>query len=464
MGYSPNPSQARIHRSQATVLQLVGAEGAGKSYVSAGEITACVPWAKLVYLIGQTYDNTHPEFNYLVENLSKLGALDINRVNQPKQGSWELVTRTGCQVTTLSVDRGASSIIAKGEQPDIICLTEAGIINSYSVLLASVRRATRARRGRGRVILVGTLKDNCGWYAGMVDELSAQGNAWQGETFSLPAWTNTVLYPLGRDDPEIKRLEAILPEDEFARTVAAEKVPSRALVFAREFSWSRNARACPFDPLLPVTLWVDPGYHPSAYAVLAVQFHGYEVWHFDEIYLHFHTHEQIIRIAKQAAWWPNVERIVIDYAGRQHHAQQSAEDVWASLAGMRPRSQPVGVLDGIDRHATFLNGVAGPRLFHDPDRCKSTLAEYGQYKKPTDRDGNPTDDMPVDKDNHAMKAIAYGLVDRFGFVEGGRRRRMTSSQVDWYAQPGAAGGPEQPARTDEEIERLLKTYDDQQHF
>lgn len=453
MGHDPNPSQARIHSSQATVLQLVGAEGAGKSHVSAAEITACVPWSKLVYLVGQTYDNTHPEFNYLVQNLTELGALEAKRVSQPKQGSWSLDTQTGCRVVTLSVDRGASSIIAKGEQPDIICLTEAGIIDSYSVLLAAVRRATRAR---GRVIMVGTLKDNFGWYAGLVDELSAKGNAWDGETYSLPAWTNRVLYPLGRDDPEIKRLESILPEDEFKRTVAAEKVASRALVFAREFSWSRNARSCPFDPRLPVTVWFDPGYYPSTYAVLAVQFHGQEVWHFDEIYVNFHTHEQVIGIAQQREWWPNVERLVADVAVRQHNAQKSAEEVWASLTGLRPRSQPVGILDGIDRHKTFLNGVGGPRLFHDPDRCKHTLAEYGQYKKPTDRDGNPTDDKPVDKHNHAMKAIAYGLVDKYGFVKGGRQ--MKSARVDFYGQAPQLGSAPAPARTDEQIEQLLDEY------
>lgn len=417
IGHQPFPMQEPIHMSRATVLQVVGAEGGGKSHVAASELTACVPWAKLIYLIGQTYDNTHPEFNYIVQNLMRVGNIDPANVSQPKQGSWSLTTRTGCRIVTLSVERGASSIIARGEQPDIICLTEAGIINSYSVVLAATRRATRSR---GRVILVGTLKDNFGWYAGLVDELQAEGNAWDGETFSLPAWANTSLYPGGKDDPEIVRLRAILPEDEFSRTVAAEKVPSRALVFAREFAWGRNARPCAYDPTMPVTLWIDPGYHPSAYAVLAVQFHGPEVWHFDEIYLNFHTHEQVIAIAKEREWWPQVERIVMDYAGRQHHAQKSAEEIWTSLTGTRPRSQPVGVLDGIDRHKTFLNGAARPRLFHDPDNCKMTLAEYGQYKKPTDRDGNPTDDKPVDKDNHAMKAIAYGLVDQFGFVEGSR--------------------------------------------
>lgn len=408
--YRPTPRQADFHASYATVLQLVGAEGAGKSQVTAAEITACVPWSDLVYLVGQTYDNTHPEFNYLVEMLMSLGALDIDQVSQPKQGSWEMTTVTGCRIVTLSVERGAASIIARGEQPDIIALCEAGIITSYGVFLSAVRRA---RRRRGRVILVGTLKDDFGWYASLVDELTPAGNVWRGETVNLPAWTNTHLYPGGRDDPEIKYLEATMPPDEFLRTVAAEKVPSRALIFP-EFSYSQHVRDCPYDPDLPVYIWIDPGYYPSAYVVLAAQFHGPEVWLIDELYLHQHTHQQVIDQARKRRWWSNVRRAVIDFAGRQHHSEKSAEEVWRHYAGIKPASQQVGILDGIARHRSFLGPT--PRLFHDP-RCAGTLAEYKQYKRPTDRDGHPTADLPRDQHNHAMKAIAYGLVDRFGFVE-----------------------------------------------
>ncbi len=410
MGYSPNKSQFQIHTKTPTVCQIVGAEGAGKSHVTAAEVTACLPWSKLVYLVGQTYDNAHVEFNYIVENLLAIGAIKLGNVSNPRQGSWEMTTKTGCRIVTLSVERGASSIIAKGEQPDIFAILEAGIINSFSVFLASVRRATRAR---GRVILSGTLKDNFGWYASLVDELAPTANAWQGRTYSLPAWTNEILYPGGRNDPEILRLESILPEDEFKRTVAAERVPSRALIFP-EFSYAKNVKPCPFNPAEPVHLWIDPGYFPSAYAVCPVQFHGPEVWQIDEVYLHHHTHEQVIEVCKGREWWANVQRAVMDIAGKQHHAEDSAVEVWQGITGLTIHSQKIGVLDGISRHRSFLGPLA--RLFHDPS-CKNTLTEYKLYKRRTDRDGNPTSDEPMDRDNHAMKALAYGLIDRFGFAD-----------------------------------------------
>lgn len=428
IAYTPTPLQAPIHDSRGRVTQIVGAEGGGKSQVTASEIAARVPWCKLVYLIGQTYDNAKREFEYLVEQLSLLGALDPRCVSQPQQGHWTMTTRTGCRIVTLSVERGAAAVIARGEEPDIICLCEAGVITSYSVFLAAVRRATRAN---GWVALSGSLRDNFGWYAALVDELAAPDNPWGGETYSLPAWSNTYLYPLGEDDPEIKRLRLVLPDDEFQRTVAAKRVPSKALVFP-EFSYAANVRPCPFDPDLPVHIWIDPGYRPSVYAVIPVQFHGPEVWQIDEIYLNDHTHSEVIKVCKKRPWWGNVRRAVIDFAGRQHHAEKSAEEVWLSEAGKRCHSQQVGVLDGISRHRSFLGRPARPeqgleavpaRLFHDP-RCKYSLEEYKQYRRKTDRDGNPTSDEPIDAHNHAMKAIAYGLVDKFGLVD--NRRTSTA--------------------------------------
>lgn len=418
VGYHPTAMQVPIHRATGDVIQVVGAEGAGKSQVAASEITARIAWSKLVYLVGQTYDNARREFEYLIEQLSTLGAVDPRSISQPQQGSWTLTARTGCRIVTLSVERGATGVIARGEQPDIICLCEAGVIGSYSVFTAAVRRATRAR---GIVLLVGTLKDNFGWYAALSDELQAPGNPWRGNTFSLPAWSNLHLYPGGEHDPEIERLRTLLTADEFDRTVAAKRVPSQALIFP-EFTYSAHVRPCLFDPFIPVHIWIDPGYYPSAYVVLFVQYHNREVWIIDEIYLNYHTHEQVIAIAQAKPYWRNVERAVIDFAGRQHHAEKSAEEVWETLTGIRPYSQQVGILDGIARHRTFLRGDVGtdskphPRLFHDPG-CKGTLEEYKKYKRPTDRDGNATADMPRDEHNHSMKAIAYGLVDQFGFVD-----------------------------------------------
>ena len=103
LNYTPNPYQWPIHRSPADVVQLVGAEGAGKSHVAASELVANVPWCNLIYIVGQNYTNTHAEFNYMVQFLLQLGAVKIDAISTPKQGAWTMQTLTGCTIKTLSV-------------------------------------------------------------------------------------------------------------------------------------------------------------------------------------------------------------------------------------------------------------------------------------------------------------------------------------------------------------------------
>jgi len=37
------------------------------------------------------------------------------------------------------------------------------------------------------------------------------------------------------------------------------------------------------------------------------------------------------------------------------------------------------------------------------------------YRWKTDREGNIVGDVPEDKYNHGIKAVIYGLIDRFGY-------------------------------------------------
>ena len=413
IGYSPFPEQLPFHQSDKDVIQFIGGEGAGKSQVPSNEVIACSLHSDLVYLIGETYTNSRKEFQYIRDGLMKLGAVKLSDVSFPKTGKCSLTTLTGCRIETLSAQEGASAVIATGEEADIYLLTEAGIIESYLLFTACVRRATR---NQGRVILSGTMSDNFGWYASLVDELRVPDNIFRGETFTLPSWINTILYPLGENDPEIIRLKSILSEDEFNRTIAAIRSIPPALIFGNDFSYSKNVRPCPYNPQLPVTISFDPGYSVSAYAVGVFQFPksptGDEIIEqIDELYLYGHTHKMVCDIIKSRPYWGNVERLVSDVAARQHQASESGEEVWKFETGLYVHNQSIKVLDGINAHKSALH-----RLYHDPS-CKYTLQEYNLYRRPTDRDGNPTSDKPLDKDNHAMKMIAYMLVDRYGFIE-----------------------------------------------
>jgi hypothetical protein len=67
-----------------------------------------------------------------------------------------------------------------------------------------------------------------------------------------------------------------------------------------------------------------------------------------------------------------------------------------------------------------------PGVVFDPS-MKGILSNFGAYPDPfdgqtrvyrwkQDRDGQVYGNVPEDKHNHGIKALGYGLVDRFGYV------------------------------------------------
>ena len=66
-----------------------------------------------------------------------------------------------------------------------------------------------------------------------------------------------------------------------------------------------------------------------------------------------------------------------------------------------------------------------PKLVISP-HCQGVLSEFGAapnpfdgqtraYRWKTDRDGAIVGDTPEDKYNHAIKALIYGIVDKYGY-------------------------------------------------
>jgi hypothetical protein len=98
----------------------------------------------------------------------------------------------------------------------------------------------------------------------------------------------------------------------------------------------------------------------------------------------------------------------------------SHADIWYRDTKLPVYWNTVSVADGILRHKTFLmpQALSGkPRLYHDP-RCRSTIWEYGNYRYQETKENRPERELPLDANNHSMKAIAYGLIATFGLVDG----------------------------------------------
>jgi hypothetical protein len=248
---------------------------------------------------------------------------------------------------------------------------------------------------------------------------------------SLPTWSNTKIFPGGRTDPEILKLEAMSTKEWFLERYGGVPCPPKGRVFD-EFSMKIHTGTggmFEFDPSLPTLLWVDPGF-ASAYAVEVAQIHVDDVYLVDEIYEQGMITSDIIKIAQTRPWWSNVKGGAIDVAAKQHQGTVPVADIWASEGKVVLGSQRVEIRDGIERVKNFL--IVNPktnasRLHINASRCKGIISEMGGCPSPIsnqtavyswkkDREGNIVGETPEDRNNHGVKAVAYGLINSFGYT------------------------------------------------
>lgn len=416
--YLPNPLALQAHDAPNRVVMVAGGERAGKSFSAAMEALphALLP-KSLGWIVGPTYDLARPEFGYVADALSNMRGLNLLAdLSFPRQGAAALKTITGGEVLTRSAD---DPIKLAARAPDWILMCEAAQM-SYEVFL---RLRGRIAEKRGWLWISGTFEGSLGWYPEYWQRWQGD-NVEQARSFSLPTWSNTRLFPDGERDAEILALKAAYPSDVFQERFGAIPCAPSNLVL-KEFSHVEHVRPAPYWKQdadwenLPVELWIDPG-GAGHYAVLAVQVRDHVVQQIDEVCVEYGVAEEIIGICQQRAWWHLVKLGVMDIAGQSKDGRESHADIWKRVARIPIGAKRVAVTDGIQRHRTFLrNTLTGePDLFHDP-RCKYTIREYGLYKRNVDTG------KVIDKDNHAMKALAYGLVYHFGLAEPTFQRMRT---------------------------------------
>ena len=155
----------------------------------------------------------------------------------------------------------------------------------------------------------------------------------------------------------------------------------------------------------------------------------------DRIYVQNRIVQDIIPEAMANPLWKYINLEgggVIDNAGKQHHANKSQVDLWLEIGKIKLGSQYVHLKTLIETVRFRLrkeNPTHGPLIFFNhhmttqktPDgMAQDVLAEFELWKWPrrlADPHAN-TPVNPIDRNNDFIKALGYGLVDRYGaYVE-----------------------------------------------
>jgi hypothetical protein len=411
-----------------------GGERGGKSFVAAQYYNTRFWEGTLYWVVGKDYDRCHAEFEYIAQAMLKLEAVRPDDIHMPQNGQWIMTLKTGTVIKTWSLK---DWLKVGSEAPDGIIICEVAQI----ALQEYKRLCDRTAEKRGWVVGTGTFEGSIGWYPELWKQYQLPGQ--QGKSFSIPTWSNLQKFPGGIDDPEIQRLKANHPEDYFLERFGGVPCPPKGLVFPL-FRYLTHVRELAVQDA-PVYLWIDPGY-AGAYAVEVIQVFEDAVYVVDEIYEQGLVTEQIIDLCLQKSWWPLVKGGAVDIAALQHQAMPAVAEVWVKKAKLRLATNKVEIDQGRDRLNTFLNVNPidhAPRFFVD-SHCYGLLSEFGVCPNPhtgqtapymwkKDRTGTIViGSEPEDKNNHAIKAVIYGLIDKFGYVS----RDKGGSNITSYVPKG----------------------------
>ena len=375
------------------------------------------------WLAGDTYDMCKREFEIAVQAAVSAG-IHKRSTKRHDPGVIEIWLgddkHSTFKITTHSLvdPEKVASVAPRG-----IAVCEAGQVEMEAI----TNMEGRVAENRAPIMLSGTLELSQPWY-------KERYTKWQSAviqadddsiSYNLPSYSNTIVFPGGRQDPEILRLERVLPKDTFKEKIEGIPVQPRGRVHPM-VRVETHIKRVEFIPGFPITLAIDPGFSRithSAYAVEACQKVNGQWRVFDEIYEQELLATDIIDLVQKKPWWNESPTYgVIDAAGKTHPgAMESNVEMWLDRTGISLQwTDGLGILDGIERLNQFLKPdpvTLEPAMVFSP-RAKGVLSELGLMNYPFDpfdmrmyiwkmsRDGTPSR-VPRDLYNHGCTALRY---------------------------------------------------------
>lgn len=405
-----------------------------------------VPSVPDFVLFGPTYAEPRIEFQYLENWLRELD--EIDRISKPNVGPWRMITKSGVVITTWSTDDPTS---IRGLDLEGAALCEAGNMDYDSVLRAQGRVSAK----KGFIIYSGTMENAKRWYIKMALE-GVRQNKWGIKTFSIPTWSNLHEFPGGRLDPEIIRLEKLYPEDVFLVRVAAIPTPPRNRVISeikeehiKKVSMPRHENG---EIAAHIELAIDPGYLPSAYAVLWVASWDTpegKFWYiFDEIYEQRKMNTEIISMIKNHKFYKYLmaNDLTIDVSAKRHSdGNEPAIAQYQKLTKLKfPYTKYWHEKALIER----IRVTAKSNMIAIHPNCVGLIAELGlgeevfedmhPWRYSSDKSGIITSEKPEDSWNHSCKALGYLLLRHLGLVERLTPKKASKNRI--YDDIGARNG------------------------
>ena len=468
IGYRPHEGQVEFHQSPARFKTAVCGRRFGKSKMAGVEVAYHLlnnPKSR-IWIVGPTYDLAEKEFrevHEIINNKLRFGE------EQPPGYRTAYNLKTGDM--RIEMPWGATVICRTADKPDkLVGESLTGVVMSeaakhhHETWERFIRPALADRRGWA---IFPTTPEGFNWIYDMftrgqptdqlntdqqlntlnTDQLTDQelnnqltdqfanggvnnqvANGSVNNQFAswqFPSWMNKVVYPGGRDDPEIKLIEDTATSQEwFDQEIAAIFTAFSGKIYGAFDNYLHIDPEMQFDVHKEGYLFFDYGF-TNPFACLFAQLDPSTdtlniLWEYYERQKPTFEHgAQIKQLLTNQGWFSNVVGRFGDPAGADAAATLSqmlgyvhseSSDINTGIEEVRHllvRSIPTEIDDPVWK------GEQKPRLFVHP-RCKNLIREFNTYKIKTAKRGNEQKEAPLKIDDHAVDALRYGVINLFG--------------------------------------------------
>ena len=260
--YTPHPGQRLVHYNNTRHRVLSNGRRWGKSFFGGKEIESLAFLKNYRgepmrgWIIGPEYTDAEKEFRIIYNSFKALGVDQVSSkfLSNVENGNMHIATNWGFDVQCRSA-RHPESLV--GEGLDFVLLAEAGRHRRFT-FTEYVRPALSDKRG---ISMMSGVPEDANetnllyWaYNRGQNPLMTQWQSWQ-----LPSWTNTAVFPGGRQDPEIIEAAEDLTKDEFDRQYGGQFILKRGRVM-KEWDDDIHVRHLEYRRDWPLYAAVDFGY------------------------------------------------------------------------------------------------------------------------------------------------------------------------------------------------------------
>lgn len=418
IGYRPHPKQVLYHTSPSRFRVPVCGRRFGKSKMAGADLEPELFVPKRRYwIVGPTYDLGEKEFRVIWDDLiigQKFGRdKRVKKAYNKKQGDMYIEFPWGSRVEVRSADH-PEHLVGEGLH---------GVIMS---------EAAKHREDTWERFIRPALADYRGWAS---FPTTPEGQNWlyklwqvgrnpdfpMYDAWRFPSWENPILYPEGRDDPEIKLLEETTEPEWFMQEIAADFTAFVGKIYS-EFSEDTHVRQIKFNPAWPNYIAFDWGF-VNPLAAIEFQIDPWDnVWIWREHYKSYtilSDHLNILREREQPPGY-HLDLCFGDAADPEAASEVSrdfapciampqAKENWrdgVNLVKSFLKLRQTGVIDEYD------TPLEEPKLFIDHS-CMNTIREFNNYKAPESprgRNQRSPREAAQQYDDHALDAIRYALM------------------------------------------------------